>query len=239
MLIYRADRTWQWWSSWPRHWWKCSNSSERIRDWRRKPCELDTDDNDIHRASRSASDEQVSNLPRSGVNGPSSSCLWQPWLRQVQQVRSIERRASLAESSTRMVQKWSLNPAVQMRHRWMVTPVRAHQRSVELNVTTMSAFSRERDQACLVVLIILFMALYRDRVQQHLVDAGLLDFLVPDAGMASSSPRQRRLSWTLAVTSSSTRRTLGALPLLTTWCSPPGCCPAAGGKHSTWRRCKG
>ena len=68
-------------------------------------------------------------------------------------------------------------------------------RSVELNTMMMPVFSQNRVQSRLVVLIILFMALYR-------VDAGTLDrsswCLALLGGMASSNPRLRRLTWTMA-----------------------------------------
>ena len=55
--------------------------------------------------------------------------MWSGW-EQVQQVGSIEWCArtcqsfsSLVESSTRTFEEWSRNPAVQMRHRWMLTPL--------------------------------------------------------------------------------------------------------------------
>ena len=82
VLNCRADRTWRRWSSWPRHLQKCANSSEKLRDWRRRPASCSPYDN-IWRTSGYPRDEQESQPSQavtvSGVNGHSSPSLWQPW----------------------------------------------------------------------------------------------------------------------------------------------------------------
>ena len=91
-------------------------------------------------------------------------------------------------------------------------------------------------------LVLAVLGLAQDRVQQRFVDAGLLDrsswSLTLPGVWASSSPRQRRLSWLLEATSGSPRPTVGALPKKIMCGSPLGSCPLVGGKPSTWCRGK-
>ena len=87
-------------------------------------------------------------------------------------------------------------------------------------------------------LVLAVIGLAQDRVQQHFVDAGLLDrsswSLTLPGVWASSSPSQRRLSWLVEATSGSPRPTLGAFSQAMTSSSPLGSCPLVGGKRSTW-----
>ena len=84
MLNRRADRTWQHGGTVGPGTGRSAPTARRSSETGiRRPASWSPNDDDIRRASGSARDEQASNVlmsrQRGGVNGPSSSSLWQPW----------------------------------------------------------------------------------------------------------------------------------------------------------------